>query len=66
MCSLALYVFFPFMLFNKFYVFIDFYYRLILVKKFTKYNKVNEPCYNIKYLDLYLSLNFSTCVFNYW
>ena len=46
------------MLFNKFYVFIDFYYRLILVNKFTKYNKVNESCYNIKYLDLYLSLNF--------
>jgi len=54
------------MLFNKFYVFIDFYYRLISVNKFTKYNKVNEPCYNIKYLDLYLFLNFSTCVFNYW
>jgi len=46
------------MLFNKFDVCVDFYYIMILVNKVTKYSKVNDLCYNIKYLDLYLSLNF--------
>ena len=42
--------FFPFMIFKKNYVCVDFYYRLILVNKFIKYNQVNDPCFNIKYL----------------
>ena len=37
----------------------------IVVMFYIKVVEVNEPCCNIKYLDLYLSLNFSTCVFNY-
>ena len=30
----------------------------ILKAKFIKHNKVNYSCYDVKYFDLYLSLNF--------
>ena len=36
---------------------VDFYYKLILINKFTKHNWVNNLCCDIKYFDLYLSLN---------
>ena len=42
----------------KFYVF--FYYKFILIEKFIKHSKVNYPCCDVKYFDLYLSLNFFT------
>jgi hypothetical protein len=37
---------------------VDFYYKLILINKFTKHNLINNLCCDIKYFDLYLSLNF--------
>jgi len=58
-------IFLPSILFNKFYVFISFYYKLILINKFIKHNRVNVSCCAIKYLDLYLSLDFCTFVFIY-
>ena len=36
---------------------VNFFYILILVNKFIKYNR-NDSCYHIKYFDLYLFLNF--------
>ena len=58
MCSLTWYIFL-FILFNKSYVFVDLYFNLILINRFIKHNQVNYSYYNIKYLDLYLSLSFS-------
>ena len=58
-------IFFPFILFNKFYVSINFYYKLILINKFIKQNRVNDLYCAIKYLDLYLSLNFYNFIFIY-
>ena len=58
-------IFLPFILFNKFYVSISFYYKLILINKFIKHNRVNVSCCAIKYLDLYLFLDFCTFVFIY-
>jgi hypothetical protein len=40
-------------------------YKLILINKFIKYNRVNDLCCNIKYLDLYFVSNFSSFVFIY-
>ena len=37
---------------------VDFYYKLVLINKFIKYNQVNDLCCDFKYLDLHLSLNF--------
>jgi hypothetical protein len=34
-------------------MFVDLYYKLILINKFTKHNQVNNPYCDIKYLDLY-------------
>ena len=34
----------------------DFYYKIILINKFIKYNQINDPCFDIKYIGLYLSL----------
>jgi len=34
----------------------DFYYKIILINKFIKYNQIDGPCFDIKYIDLYLSL----------
>jgi hypothetical protein len=61
MCSLVFFLF----LFNKFYVWIGFYYKFyvffyykfILIEKFIKHNKINYPYYDVKYFDLYLLLN---------
>jgi hypothetical protein len=44
-------IYFLFYLIN--FVCVDFYYRLILIKKIVKYNQVYDPCYDIKYLDLH-------------
>jgi hypothetical protein len=49
---------FFFILFNKLYVCVDFYYKLILINKFIKHNWVNDSGCDIKYLNLYLSLIF--------
>ena len=49
---------FYFILFNKFYVCVDFCYKLILIKKFIKHNQVNYLYCDIKYFNLYLSLSF--------
>ena len=54
-----------FFLFNKFYVCVNFYYKFILINKFIKHNQINDPCCNIKYIDLYLCLSFSSFVFIY-
>jgi hypothetical protein len=55
---------FLFILFNKSYVCVDFYFKLILIKKnLIKHNKVNNSYYDIKYLNLFLSPNFSNFVF---
>jgi hypothetical protein len=35
-------IFFPFIFSNKFYMFVDLYYKLILINKFIKHNKVND------------------------
>jgi hypothetical protein len=50
--------FYPFILFNKFFVFVNFCYGLIFINKFIKHNHINDPYYDIKYPDLYPSLNF--------
>jgi hypothetical protein len=64
MCNLTWYCF-PFILFNKIYVSINFYYKLILINKFIKQNRINDIYCAIKYLDLYLSFNFCNFVFIY-
>jgi hypothetical protein len=46
-------------LFNKSYLCVDFYLKLNLIKKIIKHNQVNYLYYNIKYIDLHLSLVFS-------
>ena len=52
-------------LFNKFYLSVDFYYKLILINKFIKHNHVNDMCCVIKYLDLYLLFIFCNFIFIY-
>ena len=47
-----------FILFNKFYMRVNFCYELIFINKFIKYNHVNDPYCDIKYFGLLLSLNF--------
>jgi len=37
---------------------VNFFYILILVNKFIKYNQRNDSYYHIKYFDLYLFFNF--------
>ena len=64
MYNLAQYLF-SFILFNKFYACFDFYYKLILINKFIEHNQVSDPYYDIKYLNLYLFLNFSNYIFIY-
>jgi hypothetical protein len=46
--------FLPFILFNKFYVYVDFFYILIFINIFIKHNQVNDLYCDIKYLDPYL------------
>jgi len=41
----------------------DFYYKIILINKFIKYNQINDPCFDIKYIGLYLSLYSSNFFF---
>jgi len=31
----------------------DFYYKIILINKFIKYNQINDSCFDIKYIGLY-------------
>ena len=64
MCSLAWY-FFTFIVFNKFYVCVGFYYKFILINQFIKNNQVNYPCCDIKYFNLHLSLGFFSFFFVY-
>ena len=40
------------------YFYYHFVLKKILINKFSKYNQVNIPFYDIKYLDLYLSFYF--------
>jgi len=47
----------------KFYVF--FYFKFILIEEFIKYNQVNYPCCDVRYLDLYFSLRFLNFIFVY-
>jgi len=58
-------LFFHFILFSKVYVSINFYYKLILINKLIKQNRVNNLYCTIKYLNLYLSFNFYNFVFIY-
>jgi len=39
--------------------------KIILINKFNKHNRINIPSFKIKYLDLYLSLDFSSSIFKY-
>jgi hypothetical protein len=56
---ITLHIFFLLLiLFNKSYVCVDFYLKLNLIKKIIKHNQVNYLYYDIKYIDLYLSLDF--------
>ena len=57
MCNLEFFL--PFILFNKFYMCINFCYKLIFLNKYIKYNQVNDTFYNIKYLNLHSFFNFS-------
>jgi hypothetical protein len=57
--------FFSFILFNKFYVCIDFCYILIFINKFIKHNQVNKLYYDIKYFNLLSFLNFFSLSFDY-
>jgi hypothetical protein len=47
---------FFFILFNKFYLCFDFYYKLILIKKIIKHNR-QIIYFVIKYFNLYVSFN---------
>jgi hypothetical protein len=62
-CATLHNIFFPFILFNKIHMFVNFYYKLILINKFIKHNRVNDPCCAIKYLDLYLAFNYCNFIF---
>ena len=48
-CNLAKCVL-SFILFNKFYMCVNMYYKLIFINKFIRHNRVNDSCCNIKYL----------------
>jgi hypothetical protein len=37
--------------------------KIILINKFSKHNQVNVPSFDIKYLDLHPSLDFSSFIF---
>jgi hypothetical protein len=39
--------------------------KIILIKKFSKYNQVNIIYFKIKYLDLYLCFDFQSFIFKY-
>ena len=51
MC-VALHNIFFLILFNKFYVYVNFYYNLVLINKFIEHNQINDSCCDIKYLNL--------------
>ena len=61
------------LLFNKFYVYVCFYYKFyvffyykfILIEEFIKYNQVNYPYCDVRYLDLYFSLDFLNFILVY-
>ena len=57
MCSLT-YSVSLFILFNKFYVCVNFCYKLIFINKFIKHSGINELYCAIKYLGLYSYFNF--------
>ena len=63
MCSLTRNVFLLFYSIN--FTCVDFCYGLIFINKFMKHNHVNDSYCNIKYIDLYLSLNFFSFSFGY-
>jgi hypothetical protein len=52
MYNLAYKLFFPLIFFNKFYVCIDFCYKLIFINKLIKYSWVNDSYCDVKYLGL--------------
>jgi hypothetical protein len=58
-----IFVFILFYLINLLCVY--FYYKLILINKFIRHNQVNDPSYDIKYLDWYWSLIFFNYIFIY-
>ena len=45
----------------KFYVF--FYYKFIMTEEFIKHDQLNYPCCDVRYLDLYFSLDFLNFIF---
>ena len=53
MYSFAWFIF-PLILFNKFYLFVDFCKKLILINKLIKYNYANDLYCDIKYLNICL------------
>jgi len=57
MCSLA------FLYIYIYYVF--FYYKFILIEEFIKHDWLNYMYYNVRYLDLYFSLDFLNFIFVY-
>jgi hypothetical protein len=67
-------IFFFYLLFNKLYVcvgfyykfYIFFYYKFILIEEFIKHNQVNYPCCDFRYLDLHFSLGFLNFIFVYY
>jgi len=40
--------------------------KVTLINKFSKHNRINIPSFNIKYLNLHLSLDFSSSIFRYY
>ena len=59
----------PYILFVFFYsmnfMCVNFCYKLILINKFIIHKRVNNSDYDIKYSDLYLSLNVLSFIFIY-
>ena len=53
MYSFAWFIF-PLILFNKFYLFVDFCKKIILINKLIKYNHANDLYCDIKYLNICL------------
>ena len=72
MSSLAWFIFLPFILLDQFnlicvfiFIIVCLYKKIILINNFSKYNRVNILYFKIKYLNLYMFLDFLKFIFRY-
>jgi hypothetical protein len=69
-CAVLHDVFIPYILFDQFNfvkisIIVCLNKKIILINKFSKHRRVNIQFFDIKYLDLYLSLNFLSFILKY-